>query len=75
MPPIRGTHGAFAGCLDTVTELIKAGETFGDVERAIDEFAGVTEDEKAALWLLAFARRDLPGHGRDVRSQPLTLVH
>ena len=43
---------------DAVTELIGAGEPFGDVEDAIDEVAELTQDQKAALWLFAFSLRD-----------------
>jgi hypothetical protein len=46
---------AFAGYRDEVTELIGAGEPFGEVEDAIDDVGGLTLDEKAALWLLAFS--------------------
>jgi hypothetical protein len=43
---------------DAVTELLDAGERFGDVEDAIDDVAELTQDEKAALWLFAFSLRD-----------------
>jgi hypothetical protein len=43
---------------DAVTELIRGGEPFGCVEDRIDDFAELTKDEKAALWLLAFSLRD-----------------
>jgi hypothetical protein len=43
---------------DTVAELIRGGEPFGDVEDAIDEVADLTTDQKAALWLFAFSLRD-----------------
>jgi hypothetical protein len=41
-----------------VVGLIETGEPFGDVEDWIDELAELGADEKAALWLLAFALRD-----------------
>ena len=46
-----------AGYRDAVTERIRAGEPFGHVEDAIDEIADLSEDEKAALWLVAFSLR------------------
>ena len=49
---------AFALHRGTVTELIEAGEPFGEIEGAIDEAADLTIDEKAALWLIAFSRCD-----------------
>jgi hypothetical protein len=45
---------------DDVTELMEAGEPFGEVEDAIDQVAELSQDAKAALWLLAFSLRD-PG--------------
>ena len=49
---------SLAGYRDAVTELMETGEQFGDVEDAIDEIAGLTVDQKAALWLFAFSLRD-----------------
>jgi hypothetical protein len=49
---------ALASYRDDVTELMEAGEPFGEVEDAIDQVADLTEDAKAALWLLAFSLRD-----------------
>jgi hypothetical protein len=49
---------ALASYRDAVTELLKSGERFGDVEDSIDEVADLTMDEKAALWLFAFSLRD-----------------
>jgi hypothetical protein len=43
---------------DAVQELIETGEQFGDVEDTIDEIAGLTLNQKAALWLFAFSLRD-----------------
>lgn len=57
---------AFASYRDAVTELIRAGEPFGDIEGAIDESADLTKDEKAALWLLAFSRCDRADQHRAV---------
>jgi hypothetical protein len=49
---------ALASYRDAVTEQVKSGRPFGDVEDAIDSIDDLTEDEKAALWLLAFSLRD-----------------
>jgi len=46
---------ALASYRDSVTERMEAGEPFGEVEAAIDRVADLTEDAKAALWLLAFS--------------------
>ena len=43
-----------------VAELMEAGEAFGGVEDAIEQVADLTENAKAALWLLAFSLRE-PG--------------
>jgi hypothetical protein len=43
---------------DAVTEQLKAGAPFGDIEDSIDAVDDLTMDEKAALWLLAFSLRD-----------------
>ena len=43
---------------DTVTERLKAGVAFGDIEDSIDAVEDLTMDEKAALWLFAFSLRD-----------------
>lgn len=50
----RRPSRAFASYRDAVTELIESGEPFGVVEGAIDDFAELSEDTRAALWLLAF---------------------
>jgi hypothetical protein len=51
------THArpALASYRDEVAELIEAGQQFGEVEDAIDMASGLSVDEKAALWLWAFA--------------------
>lgn len=53
---------------DAVTELMEMGETFGDVEDAIDEVAELTQDQKAALWLFAFSLRDRKDQELDARA-------
>lgn len=54
-----------------VAGLIETGEPFGDIEDRIDELAGLSADEKAALWLFAFfSPRDAAAeelHAREVR--------
>lgn len=57
MPATSQTQG-LAGYRDRVTELVRAGVRFADVENAIDEARDLTMDQKAALWLLAFSLRD-----------------
>jgi hypothetical protein len=69
------THpiSALAGYRDTVTELIRAGEPFDDVEEAIDEVVDLTMDQKAALWLFAFSLRDRDEQQRDARAHLAAL--
>jgi hypothetical protein len=59
---------ALATYRDAVTELVRAGERFGDVEEAIDEVADLSVDQKAALWLFAFALLDGDEQERDARA-------
>ena len=56
------------GYRDAVTELMEAGEPFGAVEDAIDQAPHLTEDVKAALWLLAFSMREPCEQLRDARA-------
>jgi hypothetical protein len=42
----------------TVTELLRAGQAFGEIEDFIDHVEDLSADEKAALWLYAFSLRD-----------------
>jgi hypothetical protein len=67
---MSGTHrrSALASYRDAVTELITAGEPFGEVEDAIDEVADLNTDQKAALWLLAFSLRDPTEQQLDARA-------
>ena len=44
------------------------GESFGDVEYAIDEADGLSLDQKAALWLFAFSLRDPEVQRLDARA-------
>jgi hypothetical protein len=64
---------ALASYRDSVTERMEAGEPFGEVEDAIDRDADLTEDAKAALWLLAFSLRDSREQLRAARAH-LALV-
>jgi hypothetical protein len=48
-------ESAVARYRDSVTALMQAGESFDAVEDAIDDAPHLTEDAKAALWLLAFS--------------------
>ena len=63
-----------AGYRDAVTELIKSGAPFGDVEDAIDELAHMHIDERAALWLFAFSLRDPSGHELEARTPPSSVL-
>jgi hypothetical protein len=68
--PIRPTLSSYR---DAVTDLLHAGERFGDVEDAIDDVAVLTEYEKAALWLFAFSLRDPAEQQRDARAHITAL--
>ena len=52
---------------DTVTDLMQAGEDFVDVEDAINELATLSDDQKAALWLVAFSLRERAEQLREAR--------
>ena len=70
------THSSsgLAGYRDAIIELVRAGETFGDVEEAIDGADDLTTDEKAALWLFAFSLRDQAEQQRDARAHLAMLI-
>ena len=59
-PPLSGTQqlSVLASYRDAVTERLRAGAPFGDIEDSIDAVEDLTMDEKAALWLFAFSLRD-----------------
>jgi hypothetical protein len=59
----------YARYRDVVAQLIEGGEPFGHVEDTIEEFADVSVDDKAALWLLAFSLCARSGRRRDARAQ------
>jgi hypothetical protein len=61
------------GYRDEVAGLIEAGQPFGDVEDTIDEFADLTTDERAALWLFAFSLRDPSEQQPDARAHLASL--
>ena len=73
---MSGTHSrpALASYRDAVTKLIAEGTPLGDIEDAINAHAGLTEDQKAALWLFAFSLRDRSERQRDARAH-LSTVH
>ena len=50
---------------DVVEGMMSAGEPFGGVETFIDEAAVLGQEEKAALWLLAWSLRDAWVQQRD----------
>jgi hypothetical protein len=70
------THAepALASYRDAVTELMYSGQSFGAVEDAIDDSADLTEDAKAALWLLAFSLRATGDQLRDARAHVAALA-
>ncbi|MEK6230083.1 MAG: hypothetical protein AABM43_13920 [Actinomycetota bacterium] len=72
---MSGTHArpVLASFSDTVTELIQEGVPFSDVEDAINAHLGLTEDQKAALWLFAFSLRDRSEQHRDARAHLTTV--
>jgi hypothetical protein len=71
---VHGAHSkrSYRSYRDGVTDLVDGGEPFGEVEQAI-ELAHLEQDEKAALWLFAFSKRDLVDRDPDGRS-PLAAV-
>jgi hypothetical protein len=66
-------QAALADHRDAVAVLIEAGEPFGEVEDSIDELAELSADEKAALWLFAFSRRDPAAEELDARTPAPSL--
>jgi hypothetical protein len=67
------TEPTLASYRDEVTELMREGYAFGDVEDAINERADLTEDAKAALWLLAFSLRAPGDQLREARAHVAAL--
>jgi 5,10-methenyltetrahydromethanopterin hydrogenase len=73
---MSGTHPSRAplsSYRDAVTDLLGAGEQFGDIEDAIEDVAALTQDEKAALWLFAFSLRDPAQQQLDARAHLAAL--
>jgi len=64
---------ALAEYRDAITDLVRAGQPFGDIEEAIDVAGDLTMHEKAALWLLAFSLRDQADQQRDARAHLAAL--
>jgi hypothetical protein len=73
---MRSTHSKpdFLWYRDNVSGLMRAGEPFGEVEDAIDQLVELTQDQKAALWLLAFSMRDRREQERDARAHIAALA-
>jgi hypothetical protein len=69
---MRGTHRRFVTYRDAVTDLMRAGEPFDEVEYVIDDLPGLSGEERDALWLLAFSLRERPM--RPLEFRPLTAV-
>lgn len=49
---------ALASYRDKVSELTEDGASFSVIEDAVDAQPGLTQDQKAALWLFAWSLRD-----------------
>lgn len=58
---------SFGAYRDEVEGMMEFGEPFGNVEDGINS-ASLGEDEKAALWLLAWSLRDPVAQRRDARA-------
>jgi hypothetical protein len=61
------TGPAFANYCDSVKELIESEQPFAVVEDMIDDFGELSEDTRAALWLLAFVTHEQRRDGRPHR--------
>ena len=72
---MSGTHSkpALASYQDSVADMMENGTPFGDVEDAINAQPGLTEEQRAALWLFAFSLRDRSAQQSDVQAH-LTAV-
>ena len=53
-------NGAFGAVREEVVELMQSGESFSDAEATIDA-APLPEDQRAALWLVAWSLDDRRG--------------
>lgn len=59
---------------DAIEGMMSASEPFGEVETFINESAVLDQDEKAALWLLAWSLRDAWIQRREARSMVSALA-
>lgn len=57
----------FDACQDQVEGMMTVGESFGSVEATIER-AKIAEDERAALWLLAWSMRNGITHAEGARA-------
>ena len=62
----KAPRASYSSCRDRVSILMDEGESFVDVEEAI-EHTDLEQDEKAALWLFAFSSRDRPAHAGELQ--------
>jgi hypothetical protein len=67
VPSVSTYPKGFDACQDEVEGMMRVGESLGGVEATIDS-ARITDDERAALWLLAWSMRDGIAHGEDART-------
>jgi hypothetical protein len=59
---------------DMIEGMMDASEPFGEVETFINEAAALDQNEKAALWLLAWSLRDTWTQRRDALAMVSALV-
>ena len=67
------TPQAHAGYRDAVTELVRSGARFGEIESAIDGIVDLQIDERDALWLLAFSLNDRDEDRREAHARAAAL--
>ena len=65
---------ALAGHRDEVTGLMEAGEPLVHVEDVIDGSLDLTQEAKAALWLLAFSMRAPGDQSHEARAHVAELA-
>jgi len=68
------TRPILASHVEEITELLDEGYAFGEVEEAIDGATDLSEEAKAALWLVAFSLRAPGDQGRDARAHVAALA-
>lgn len=54
----------------TVERMLDAQVCFADIESYIDDIAGITEDDRDALWLLAWSQTPRRRRQAEVRQSP-----